>query len=96
MNNQRITLKIIAPDTHQLLRSLRAIESLNPTYIEGQILKNDNDTGMHCFLTFPLNWFLPVEAALTEKDNIRYGEQPSQEPLHIATANPVELNGVEY
>jgi hypothetical protein len=86
MNSQRITIKIVAPDTHQLLRSLRAIEFLNPTYIEGKIQKNDKDNGVHVFLTFPLNWFLLSEKA--------YAEQPSQEPLCIATANPETLGAV--
>jgi hypothetical protein len=96
--SQNVTVKIIAPNTHQLLRSLRAIESLNPNYIEGPVKQNDlkitKQEGVFCFITFPLNWFLVVEKALVEKDNSRYAEQPSQEPLCIATANPENLGAV--
>jgi hypothetical protein len=94
ITSQSVTIKIVAPDTYQLLRSLRAIESLHPNYIEGQIKQNDKDSGLHCFLTLPLNWFIVHEKALVEKDNSRYAEQPSQEPLCIATANPENLGAV--
>jgi hypothetical protein len=87
-SSQNITIKIIAPDTHQLLRTVRAIESLHPFCIEGKILKNDTNDGLHCFLTFPLNWFVTFE---NKEANT---EQPSQEPLCIATANPAKLGAV--
>jgi hypothetical protein len=88
MNSKRITIKIIAPDTHQLLRSLRAIESLNPTYIEGQIMRTD-DNGVFCFLTEPLNWFVEYEKQLTEKDTAHYTEQSSHEQPCITSETPI-------
>jgi hypothetical protein len=84
MNSQTITIKIVAPDTHQLLRSLRAIENLNPLYVEGQIKQNDKDSGCHCFLTLPVDWFRSYENKLIEAD----AAQNSHELNRTATANP--------
>jgi hypothetical protein len=88
---KNVTVKIIAPDTHQLLRSLRAIESLTPLYFESAIHVNEKDDNMHVFLTLPLNWFKEAEQKLVESDNRKYAvaELNSQEQPCKAEATPV-------
>jgi hypothetical protein len=83
--NKNITIKIIAPDAHQVLRSLRAIESLTPVYLESGIKQNDKDTNKHVFLTLPINWFLAREQELIKADL----GQSSQEQAQTATATTI-------
>jgi len=52
MNKNQVIIKILG-ELHPVMRTLRTIESLYPIYIEGKINQNDNDSGVHVFLTIP-------------------------------------------
>jgi len=92
-NSLNITIKIIAPDTHQLMRSVRTIESLNPFYIEGKVFSNDKDNGAHLFLTLPLNWFIEAEKRLVEYDLKKYAVEPNSQEQPYSTPTVNRLNG---
>ena len=91
INSQNVTIKIVAPDAHQLMRSLRAFESLTPVYFEGAVKQNDKDSGLHVFLTLPLNWFTQYENSqvLLENEKYAYAEPNSQVKPCTAETNPV-------
>lgn len=95
METQNITIKVIAPDTTQLMRSARAIESIcNPVYIEGKVFRNDRGKGAHLFLTLPINWFREHEQKMVLEENAIAEPSREEQPCK-ATTTPLNFGLTE-
>jgi len=82
MNQNQVVIKIFGELT-PVMRTLRAIETLYPVYVEGKIIQNDKDNGVHTYLTVPANQNSCFEAHLQS--------QPQNSPATTTT----ELTTVE-
>lgn len=76
--NSQVVIKIIG-ELHPVMKTLRTIEACYLVSIEGKVMPNDRDSGVHVFLTVPV------------ENNSCAGES-DQEHTPTATATPLNFS----
>jgi hypothetical protein len=94
-NRQTVKMIIYAPDAHQLLRSVRAIESIATIYVEGKVCQNNQQDGVHTIISFPLNWFEAYETAQLKRDEQKYSAEPNSQEQPCRVPRTLNFNLTE-
>jgi len=92
MNKNQVVIKVFG-ELQSVKATVQKIESLYPIYIEGKIQFNDQDSGVHLFLTVPvepkeydiLDGLKRARQAAEKEDKNGFGYTP-QESAKTATA----------
>lgn len=93
-NKNQVVIKVFG-ELSAVKATAQKIESLYPVYIEGKINQNDQDSGVHVFLTLPvepkeydiLDGLKRARQAIENEDKSGFGYTPQESAGTNPTAN---------